>query len=151
MGPPGSLGKRGNTGLHMHTHQQPSLKDRPRQELEDAAQTSVPTPSLSAHFQTQEVFLGKNKRKQNVPTLSAIQAHSGIWQTCKSSSRQELGVLLYRRNLDTILPRTLGLFLPSDQTLQPGPSRKVPRKSTLLYPATLGLIKPLNGTHLLKG
>lgn len=41
----------------MHTHQQPSLKDRPRQELEGAAaRTSVPTPSLSGHFQQQEFF-----------------------------------------------------------------------------------------------
>lgn len=40
----------------MHTHQQPSLKDRPRQQLEGAAQTSVPTPSFSGHFQKQEFF-----------------------------------------------------------------------------------------------
>lgn len=71
-------------------------------------------------IKTFEFFPSKKIRKQNIPTISA----AGIWQTCKSSSRQEfeLGVLLYRRNLDAILPSILGLFLPSNQTLQPGPS-----------------------------
>lgn len=37
----------------MCTHQQPSLKDRPRQELEDAARS----PSLSAHYKNQDLWV----------------------------------------------------------------------------------------------